>query len=77
VAAILLNNNDPEADISSLLNSSRSSPWIVVLVRPDSQGLKLCFWTKFTLTCTHQTTIATNDQQMDFATVFWNNGKLT
>ncbi|ORZ19836.1 hypothetical protein BCR42DRAFT_410629 [Absidia repens] len=79
VATILL-EKDSKADISSLLNSSRSSPWIIALVRPDSHGLKLNLWSKVPLSCLHdqRTTISdipktAQDIPLDFATVFWNN----
>ncbi|KAI8330371.1 hypothetical protein BC941DRAFT_441007 [Chlamydoabsidia padenii] len=82
VAAILL-EKESEIDIPSLLTSSRSLPWIVALVRPDSQGLKLNIWTRVPLSCLHEQQRSassstdhstTNDKkQLDFATVFWNN----
>ncbi|KAI8086635.1 uncharacterized protein BX664DRAFT_360149 [Halteromyces radiatus] len=72
VAAILL-EKDSEMDIPSLLNSTRSSPWIVALVRPDSQGLKLNIWSKESLTCIYDQRPSNEEKQLDFATVFWNN----
>ncbi|CAO3596873.1 unnamed protein product [Absidia cylindrospora] len=79
VAAILL-EKDSKVDISSLLNSSRSSPWIIALVRPDANGLKLNLWSKVPLSCLHDQRTAISDTPktaqdipLDFATVFWNN----
>ncbi|ORZ20461.1 hypothetical protein BCR42DRAFT_408825 [Absidia repens] len=84
VATIFL-EKDSEVDIPSFLNSNQSSPWIVALVRPGSQGLKLNIWSKVSLSCNNgqqsyqqqsDQTVSTersNGKTLDFADVFWSN----